>query len=126
VDASAEMVQRLHAKPGGESVPVTIGDMADVPVRGPFALVYLVFNTLCGLLTQDRQAACFRNVARVLAPGGVFVIECFVPDLARFDRGQRVQTLDVTEHAAIFELCPRYAPRTRSVSCTGTLSPATC
>jgi ubiquinone/menaquinone biosynthesis C-methylase UbiE len=67
VDASAEMVQRLRAKPGGETIPVTIGDMADVPVSGPFTLVYLVFNTLFGLLTQERQAACFRNVARVLA-----------------------------------------------------------
>jgi SAM-dependent methyltransferase len=105
VDASAEMVQRLRAKPGGELVTVTIGDMADVPVRGPFALVYLVFNTLFGLLTQDRQAACFHNVARVLDPDGVFVIECFVPDLARFDRGQRVQVVEVTEDTAIFELC---------------------
>ena len=104
VDASAEMVQRLRAKPGGESVPVTIGDMADVPVNGPFALVYLVFNTLFGLLTQERQATCFGNVARVLGAGGAFVIECFVPDLTRFDRGQRVQALDVTEDAAAFEL----------------------
>jgi SAM-dependent methyltransferase len=104
VDASAEMVQRLRAKPGGEVIPVTIGDMADVPARGPFALVYLVFNTLFGLLTQDRQAACFRNVARVLGPDGAFVLECFVPDLARFDRGQRVQALNVTEDAAIIEL----------------------
>jgi SAM-dependent methyltransferase len=96
VDASAAMVQRLRAKPGGESVKVTIGDMAGVPVSGPFAVVYLVFNTLFGLLIQERQAECFRNVARVLGPGGAFVIECFVPDLARFDRGQRVQTVDVT------------------------------
>jgi SAM-dependent methyltransferase len=104
VDASAQMVQRLRAKPGGEVLPVTIGDMADVPVRGQYALVYLVFNTLFGLLSQERQATCFRNVARVLTPDGVFVIECFVPDLARFDRGQRVQTLDVTEDAATIEL----------------------
>jgi SAM-dependent methyltransferase len=104
VDASAEMVRRLRAKPGGESVPVTIGDMAEVPVSGPFALVYLVFNSLFGLLTQERQAACFGNVARVLGPGGAFVIECFVPDLTRFDRGQRVQALDVTEDAVTFDL----------------------
>jgi SAM-dependent methyltransferase len=104
VDASEEMVQRLRAKPGGESIPVTIGDMADVPVSGSFALVYLVFNTLFGLLTQERQATCFRNVARVLGPAGAFVIECFVPDLSRFDRGQRVQALDVTEDAVTFDL----------------------
>jgi hypothetical protein len=61
-------------------------------------------NTLFGLLSQARQAECFRNVARVLKPGGAFVIECFVPDLARSDRGQRVQTRAVTEDSAIIEL----------------------
>jgi len=66
--------------------------------------VYLVFNTLFGLLSHARQAKCFQNVAQVLDPGGMFVIECFVPDLTRFDRGQRVQALAVTEDSAIFEL----------------------
>jgi len=104
VDASAEMVARLRAKPGGESLPVTIGDMAEVPVSGPFTLVYLVFNTLFGLLSQARQAECFRNVARVLSPGGAFVIECFVPDLARFDRGQQVRALRVTEDSVTLNM----------------------
>lgn len=104
VDASEAMVGRLRAKPGGESIRVTIGDMADVPVSGPFQLVYLVFNTLFGLLSQQRQADCFRNVARVLGPGGLFVIECFVPDLTRFDRGQRVQARAVTEDSAVLEM----------------------
>jgi SAM-dependent methyltransferase len=111
VDASAAMVARLRAKPGGESIKVAIGDMADVPVSGPFRLVYLVFNTLFGLLTAERQADCFGNVARVLGAGGAFVIECFVPDLARFDRGQRMQALDVTEDSASFELSRHDAAR---------------
>jgi len=104
VDASAAMVEQLRAKPGGESIPVAIGDMADVPVSGRFRLVYLVFNSLFGLLSQARQAQCFGSVARVLEPGGMFVIECFVPDLTRFDRDQRVQTRAVTEDSAILEL----------------------
>jgi SAM-dependent methyltransferase len=104
VDASEAMLERLRAKPGGDSIPVTIGDMAEVAVGGRFRLVYLVANTLFCLLSQARQAECFQNVARVLDPDGTFVVECFVPDLTRFDRGQRVQTLAVTEDAAIFEL----------------------
>ena len=104
VDASGEMVARLRAKPGGEAIPVVMGDMAQVPVDGPFRLVYLVFNTLFGLLSRARQADCFRGVARVLGSGGAFVIECFVPDLARFDRGQRVQAVAVTEDSATIEV----------------------
>jgi SAM-dependent methyltransferase len=104
VDASAAMLDRLRAKPGGESVPVTIGDMAEVPVSGRFRLVYLVFNTLFGLLSPERQAGCFGSVARVLEPGGTFVIECFVPDVARFDHDQRVQARSVTGDSAVIEV----------------------
>jgi hypothetical protein len=66
--------------------------------------VYLVFNTLFGLLSQARQAECFGNAARVLEPGGMFVIECFVPDLTRFDHDQRVQARSVTEDSATIEV----------------------
>ena len=113
VDASPAMVQKLRAKPGGESMPVTIGDMAEVPVSGPFDLVYVVFNSLFGLLSQERQAECFRNVAGVLGPGGVFVIECFVPNLSRFDRDQRMSARDVSEDSATFELSRHDAERQR-------------
>jgi SAM-dependent methyltransferase len=122
VDASAAMVQQLRAKTGGDSLKVAIGDMADVPATGPFRLVYLVFNTLFGLLTQERQATCFRNVARVLVPGGAFVIECFVPDLSRFDRDQRIQALDVTEDSASFELSRHDAVQQRVTTQVVTLN----
>ena len=91
VDASEAMVQRLRAKPGGASIPVTLGDFASIAVDGgPYTLVYVVFSTLFGLPTQDAQVGCFRRVEALLAPGGVFVVEAFVPDVARFDRHQRV------------------------------------
>jgi SAM-dependent methyltransferase len=90
IDASAAMVERLRAKPGGDHIQVTFGDFADVGVEGEYALVFVAFNTLFALLDQDRQVACFTNVARHLLPGGHFVVEAFVPDLGRFDRNQRV------------------------------------
>ena len=104
VEASPEMVAHLRAKPGGADMPVTVGDMADVPVAGPYRLVFLVFNTLFNLVSEERQAACFRNVARVLAPGGAFVIETFVPDPADFDRDEQVQVREVTEDSATIRL----------------------
>jgi SAM-dependent methyltransferase len=122
IDASEAMVERLRAKPGGESIPVTIGDMAEVGVSGPFRLVYLVCNTLFGLLSQARQAECFRNVAGVLDPQGTFVIECFVPDLTRFDRGQRVQTVAVTEDSAVLELSRHDAVQQRVTTQVVTLN----
>ena len=105
IEASPEMVDLLRAKPGGETMPVVVGDMADVAVSGPYPLVFLVFNTLFNLTGADRQADCFRNVARVLAPGGAFVIEAFVPDPADIDRQEeQVQVTSVTEDSVMLRV----------------------
>ncbi|TQJ25007.1 methyltransferase family protein [Micromonospora sp. A202] len=104
VEASEEMVAQLRAKPGGDQIPVVIADMADVPVKGEFRLAYLVFNTLFNLVDAERQADCFRNVARVLSPGGAFVIETFVPDPRDFDSDEQVQVRSVTEDSATIRL----------------------
>ncbi|MFF0469884.1 class I SAM-dependent methyltransferase [Micromonospora zamorensis] len=104
VEASEEMVAQLRAKPGGDQIPVVIADMADVPVKGEFRLAYLVFNTLFNLVDAERQADCFRNVARVLSPGGAFVIETFVPDPRDFDSDEQVQVWSVTEDSATIRL----------------------
>jgi SAM-dependent methyltransferase len=97
VDVSESMVARLRAKQDGDRIPVSMGDFADVPAEGPFALVFIVFNTLFALLTQQDQVRCFRNVADRLEPGGAFVVEAFVPDLTRFDRGQRISVAEIEE-----------------------------
>ena len=75
IDLSPDMVAQLRAKPGGDAIPVTIGDFATTRADGSFTLAYLVFNTIMNLTTQDEQVACFENVARHLEPGGRFVIE---------------------------------------------------
>jgi SAM-dependent methyltransferase len=75
IDLSPDMVAQLRAKPGGDEIPVTIGDFSTTKVAETFSLVYLVFNTIMNLTTQDDQVACFRDAADHLEPGGSFVIE---------------------------------------------------
>src|SRR5262245_56017620 len=75
IDLSRAMVARLRAKPGGDAVGVTIGDFSTTTVDGAFAVVYLVFNTIKNVTTQDGQVAVFQNAAAHLAPGGRFVVE---------------------------------------------------
>lgn len=104
IDASTAMVDRLRAKPGGAELPVTIGDFADVGVEGDFDLVFVAFNTLFALLTQEEQVRCFRNVAAHLASGGAFVIEAFVPDPTRWTDGQRVGASRVDDRSAMLEV----------------------
>src|SRR4029077_16847779 len=81
IELSPHMCDRLRAKPGGADIAVTIGDMATARVEGPFDLVYLVFNTIMNVTTQDEQAAVFANAAAHLDSGGCFVVEVAVPDL---------------------------------------------
>jgi SAM-dependent methyltransferase len=96
IDLSAAMVDRLREKPGADRIGVTIGDFASTRVDGPFTLVYLVFNTINNLTTQDDQVACFCNAAAHLEPGGCFVIEVGVPALRRLPPGERVVTFTVS------------------------------
>lgn len=79
IDFSEAMVARLRAKPGGDQINVTMGNFADVTVSGTYRLIYIVFNTLFNLLTQDEQVRCFENAAAHLTDDGVFVVEGGVP-----------------------------------------------
>jgi SAM-dependent methyltransferase len=96
IDLSAAMVAMLRAKPGAEQIDVAIGDFATTTVDGRFSVVYLVFNTIMSLTTQDEQVACFQNVAAHLEPGGCFVIEVMVPALQRLPPGETVRAFTVT------------------------------
>jgi SAM-dependent methyltransferase len=90
IDNSAAMLSRLRAKPGAEDIEAVLGDVADTRVDGEFALVYLVFNTIGNLASQDAQVACFQNAAAHLRSGGRFVIENGVPPLQSLPPGQTV------------------------------------
>jgi SAM-dependent methyltransferase len=79
IELSRHMVDRMRDKPGGDQVEVTMGDMSRVGTGHTYGLVYLVFNTIGNLLTQDDQVRCFENAARHLRQDGVFVLECRVP-----------------------------------------------
>jgi len=89
IELSPAMVGQLRTKPGGADVVVTLGDMATTRVDGTFALVYLVFNTVVNLTTQEAQVDCFINAAAHLDPGGSFVVEVNVPQLRRLPPGDR-------------------------------------
>ncbi len=88
IELSRAMAARIADKPGGESVEVTLGDMTSTRVPGEFSLVYLVFNTISNVTTQDGQVDVFRNAAAHLRPGGLFLVEVGLPDLRRLPPGQ--------------------------------------
>jgi SAM-dependent methyltransferase len=110
IDISPAMVDQLRTKPGGDNLFVVIGDFASVPVPGTYRLIYVVWNTLFNILTQEDQVRCFVNVADHLTEDGTFVIEALTPNfLHRLRNDQYVEAeaievkevrLDVLRHDA--------------------------
>jgi SAM-dependent methyltransferase len=88
IELSRAMAERIASKPGGDAVEVTVGDMTTTRAAGQFSLVYLVFNTISNVTTQDGQVNVFRNAAAHLRLGGLFLIEVGLPDLRRLPPGQ--------------------------------------
>jgi SAM-dependent methyltransferase len=90
IDNSPEMVAQLRAKTGSEAIEVTMGDFSSTRLDVEFSVVYLVFNTIFNLVTQDAQVAAFQNAAAHLREGGTFVVETAVPALQDLPRGQTI------------------------------------
>ena len=103
IELSEHMAAVLRRKVDEETLPVVLGDMATTVVPGEFSLVYLVYNTISNLLTQEEQVECFRNAARHLRPGGRFVIELGVPPLRFLPPGQVAVPFDVSERHLGFD-----------------------
>jgi SAM-dependent methyltransferase len=98
IDMSEAMVKRLQAKPGSEVIGATIGDFATTTVEGTFSLVYLVYNTINNITSQQAQVQCFRNAAAHLEPGGYFVIEVGIPILRRLPPGENMYIYHMSEN----------------------------
>jgi SAM-dependent methyltransferase len=103
VDASAPMLAKLREKPGAERIGLTLGDFATTRVPGAFSVVYLVWNAITNLTTQDEQVRCFENAAAHLQPGGCLALEVDVPDLQRLPPGETVRPFTVTESRLGFD-----------------------
>jgi SAM-dependent methyltransferase len=112
IEQSRHMIDRMREKPNGDQIAVTMGDMSRVSTGRTYRLVYLIYNTIGNLLTQDDQVRCFENAARHLNDDGVFVLECRVPTAPARPRHQFIDV----EHLEVDEIglgvC-RYDPVTQ-------------
>ena len=97
IDISVKAIELLRAHPKGAAVNASVADMSDFALDREYSIVYLVFNGIMNLPTQDAQVACFEHAARHLRPGGCFVIENVVPALRRLPPGNPAVPFAVTE-----------------------------
>lgn len=109
IDVSEAIVAKMRAKPGGDAIPVTIGDFSEFSLKNgnrnrKFRLVYVVFNTLFQATSQEAQVQCFRSVAEHVTDDGAFLVEAFVPDPTRFTRNQNISAGRVEDDLATLEI----------------------
>jgi SAM-dependent methyltransferase len=98
VDASVEMLGK--AAEARNTAPSSVrprtsfvtGDMRDWPGSGdPFDAVVIACCSVSHLLTLDDRRRTWATAFRLLRPGGVFILDVRVPDLATLAESQRVR-----------------------------------
>ena len=104
IEGSPEMASALRRKPGGQDIPVVVGDFAEVSAGTGFSLAVLAINTVFALPSQDAQVRCFRNVGKHLRYGGRFVVEAWVPDVGAFRNGTAVRPVSLHEERVELEV----------------------
>lgn len=104
IDGSAEMAEKLRAKPGGAGIRVEVGDFSETQVEGQFGLVVLAMNTIYALPSQEAQVRCFRNAARHLRAGGLFVADAWIPDPGAFRDGRALRIVDLADGEVVIEV----------------------
>lgn len=88
IELSRAMIEKLREKETGAPMEVAVGDMTTTRIPGEFSLIFLVFNTIDNLTTQQAQIACFENAARHLLPNGRFLVETHVPPIQKLPIGE--------------------------------------
>jgi hypothetical protein len=81
IELSPDMIRVLQRRTADLEITVEVleGDMTTTRTGKLYPLVFLIFNTIFNLLTQDDQIRCFENAAHHLDRDGIFLIETAVP-----------------------------------------------
>ena len=96
VDIDPAMLERAYARAraagraAGARLELVEADLLglDLPGSGAYRLAFIALNSLFLLATRDAQRGALRTMAAHLAPGGLAVVDVWLPeplDLARFD-----------------------------------------
>ena len=99
IDLSPEMINFVQDAARQEQICVTaaVGDLRRLTVSGTFDAAYCFMDTFRFLLTNDEILAHLRAVADLLAPGGLYLTDFWVPN--RWDQiGSEIHQWEQTEN----------------------------
>jgi SAM-dependent methyltransferase len=95
IEISPVLAEQLRQSTKGLPVEVFLGSFGDVPPPRSYRLIYCVWNTFFYLTTKEEQIKALGPIAGALDPGGVCVMEAYVPDPRRFSRGQEMKVIEL-------------------------------
>lgn len=104
VDVSSVMLGKLRRSAGDLPIRLVKADLAEFTPTRRYSLVFCVWNTFYSLRTGEEQAQCVRMVADALLPGGLFIVEAFVPNPDYFTDGQEVRVREITADSVSLQL----------------------
>ena len=90
IDLNEQMLGQARAKAAGldpgasRRLTLEKGDLTTWASPSPFDLVIVPCSTLCHVLSLDDQLSTWRQAWRNLSPGGRFVVDVSMPDLAAY------------------------------------------
>lgn len=81
IDVSPEMIAYVKEEAAASKLPITasVGDLRDLSITGTFDAAYCFMDTFRFLLTNDAIVSHLRRVADALVPGGLYLIDFWVP-----------------------------------------------
>lgn len=103
IDSSPSMLAQAQ-KVGGDLLDLRLGDMRDLELEEPAALVYCPFRALLHLPTWADRRRVFERVADALLPGGRFAWNAFAFDhaiAARLDGCRQEEPIPHALHYAV-------------------------
>ena len=95
----------MRAASAGLDLTVIEADMAGFSLQEDLDLAYCVRSTFFHLGTQERQLRCLKLCAQHLAPDGLLVLDCFVPDLHLLQRESEVTVSGYTDDSVELRAC---------------------
>jgi SAM-dependent methyltransferase len=91
VDIALSLVARAQRRPGARRLHLAAADMRRLPFDSGFDLIAAPRDPLSHLIRREDRASALHSVARLLAPGGKFVLDgLYLPRAASRTRRHRV------------------------------------
>jgi cyclopropane fatty-acyl-phospholipid synthase-like methyltransferase len=98
IDIRSEMIEfiRQQAKRLNLSVQADVEDLHTLDIEGPFDAAFCFMDTFRFLLTNDAILAHLRRVADLLVPGGLYLVDFWIP--SQWDQaGNEIHQWEQTE-----------------------------